>query len=103
MPNAPTIPGVRVLPGATRTVDVLLFSDQPTPSPWDVMVQEVPLSRSNPKVLTLALDRGSGVNGEKVHLTITANQPVSNGLTMVALFSKIGKRELVWFTLIGLR
>jgi hypothetical protein len=101
-PNAPTIPGVRVLAGETRTVDVLLFSDQPTPGPWEVMVQEVPLSRSNPKALTLALDRAGGVNGEKVHLTITARQSVSGGITMVALFSKIGKRELVWFTMIGL-
>jgi hypothetical protein len=86
-----------------KLASILKRSSGWTPSPCDVMVREVPLSRSNPKVLTLALDRGSGVNGEKVHLTIKANQPVSNGVTMVALFSKIGKRELVWFTLIGLR
>jgi len=102
-PNAPMITGVRVLVGETRTVDVFLFSDRPTGGPWNVTAREVPMLRTNAEALTLALDRTSGVNGEKVHLTITANQEVSNGVTIVALFSKIGTRELLWFTPIVLR
>jgi hypothetical protein len=102
-PTAPMIGGVRVPVGDTRTVDVFLFSDRATPGPGRVMVHEVPMISSNPPALTLALDRMSGVNGEKVHLTITANNAVSNGVTIVALFSTIGTRTSLWFTPVSVR
>ena len=102
-PNAPMIPGVRVPVGETRTVDVFLVSDEPTPGPWNIYARESPMISSNPQALTLSLDRASGRNGEKVHLTITANRAVSNGVTAVVLISRSGTRQTLWFTPISLR
>jgi len=102
-PGAPMIPGVRVPVGELRTVDVFLFSDRATPRPWTITAREVPMIANNPQALTLALDRTSGTNGEKVHLTITAKTPVSNGVTIVVLISRIGTRTSVWFTPVSLR
>src|SRR5258706_16421138 len=95
--GAPMIPGARFRAGETRTVDVFLFSDAPTPRPWTITAREAPMIATNPQALTLALDRTSGTNGEKVHLTIKANMPVSNGVTIVVLISRIGTRTSLWF------
>jgi hypothetical protein len=102
-PNAPSVGGVRVVVGDTSTVDVLLYSDRQTSGPWDVSVQEVPMVARSPLALDLALDRTSGVNGEKVHLTITAKRSVSGGVTMVRITSKLGPQEARWFTPVSVR
>jgi hypothetical protein len=102
-PGAPMMGGVSVPVGQTRTVDVFLFSDRAVTGPWDVHAVEVSMSPSNPPALSLSLDRTSGVNGEKVHLTITANKSVTQGLTAVMLSSKLGTRETLWFTPISVR
>jgi hypothetical protein len=103
-PGAPTIGGVRARIGDTRSVDVLLVSDRAT-GPWEIHAREVPMISNNPLALTLALDRTSGSNGEKVHLSITANKSVPNGVTIVMLASKLGTppRETLWFTPVSLR
>ena len=61
------------------------------------------IKRNISRALTLALDRTSGVNGEKLHLTITGNRYVSEGVTIVMLTSKLGGRATLWFTPVSLR
>jgi hypothetical protein len=62
--------GIAVPVGHTRTLDLDLFSDGPTPGPWSVSAQE--LGSQN---LLLDVGAGLGQNGQKVHLHITAQSP----------------------------
>jgi hypothetical protein len=101
-PAAPKLDGISVPVGQSRTVDVMLSSDRAT-LPWDMHAVEVPMIANNPPALALALDRTSGVNGEKVHLTITANRSVNQGVTIVMLASRLGSRETLWFTPVSVR
>jgi hypothetical protein len=61
------VPGVKVPVGHTRVIDLDLFSDAPTPGSWSVDVEEVGTSN-----LDLEAGVDPGVNGQKIHLAITA-------------------------------
>ena len=79
--------GIQLAVGESKTIDLMLYSDGPTSSPWSIMPQEV----SSTPVLSLALDRQSGTNGERLHLTVTRNakSPAGHGATFI-LYSYIG-------------
>lgn len=82
--------------GTSRTVDVMLFSDAPTDGPWVVTVSESPALPDRSNVLGLSLDRTSGVNGEKLHLTIVANATPELSTTSVVLTSVLGRHVAFW-------
>jgi hypothetical protein len=90
--------GIQLRIGETKTVDVMLFSDSPTDGPWEVGAHEIPALPQRPNVLTLALDRTSGINGEKLHLTVTANADVERSTTSIVLSSMLGDRQALWST-----
>jgi hypothetical protein len=60
--------GIKVPVGGTRKVYLDLWSDAATPGPWSVSVQEAMGSNN----LGLVVGDEFGQNGQKVHLTITA-------------------------------
>lgn len=78
--------GVKLAVGESATVDLVLYSDAPTPA-FTVTPQEI----STSPVLSFAMDRESGVNGERLHLTITrlAKSPARQG-AKVLLYASIG-------------
>ncbi len=82
--------------GQTTTIDVDLFSDGPTDGPWSVSVADVTnLDPGAPKYLDLKLDRTSGTNGDKLHLTVTA---LKDGLfDIFEVTSKLGSRTAHWY------
>ncbi|MEO8796671.1 MAG: hypothetical protein ABI551_02200, partial [Polyangiaceae bacterium] len=78
--------GVKLAVGESATIDLVLYSDAPTPA-FTVTPQEI----STSPVLSFALDRESGVNGERLHLTITrvAKSPARQG-AKILLYASIG-------------
>ncbi|MEO8877034.1 MAG: hypothetical protein ABI461_15690, partial [Polyangiaceae bacterium] len=78
--------GIQLAVGESKTIDLVLYSDAPTAA-WTVTPQEI---TSNP-TLSFSLDRQSGVNGERLHLTVTrtAKSAARHGSSFV-LYSSIG-------------
>lgn len=102
-PQVPPTKGITVRVGMTKTFDVMLFSDRPTDGPWDVTAFEQPVLPSSPRVLMLEQDRRSGMNGEKLHLSITASSTTPTGTSAVAIGSTMGsKKQTVWFTSVSI-
>ena len=84
--------GISLKPNATNTIDIALFSDRDTGGPWTVDARELSKSSS----LNLALDRTSGVNGEKLHLTVSFRVPPPSGYATFVLVSRLGNDQHVW-------
>jgi hypothetical protein len=59
--------GTRIAVGASRVIDVHLYSEADV-GPWTVQAVNVPTSSSN---LDFAWDRATGGNGDTLHLTVT--------------------------------
>jgi hypothetical protein len=64
--------GLKIPLGQSRTIDVTLSSNGPTKGPWSVKAHDYTswFFGGQPK-LKLVLDKGNGVNGDVVHLTVT--------------------------------
>jgi hypothetical protein len=87
-----TTKGVKVAVGETKVIDLDLYSDGATSGSWAPVPQEITSGSAEPS-LTLALDRPSGTNGEKLHLSITRNQATTPGHgNSVLIYSAIGER-----------
>jgi hypothetical protein len=85
-----TTKALKVAVGETRTIDLDLYSDGPTSGPWTVSPQEITAAGADPQ-LTLTLDRPSGTNGEKLHLSVTRNTAIKPGHgNSVIFYSSIG-------------
>jgi hypothetical protein len=93
-----TAKGLNLRVGETKTVDVELLSDGPTSGAWELSVRDwLPVVPSGASSVELSLDRTSGVNGEKVHLTITATRTNPSGGTVIAFRSVLGGVTRHWF------
>lgn len=96
-----TSKGVTIPVGKSKTIEVDLFSDGDTGGPWTVQADDVLYkyygSYGVPQTLTFSWDRTSGVNGEKLHLTIHVTQGsiVGNGHAFM-ITSSLGGRVAVW-------
>jgi hypothetical protein len=84
--------GISVPVGQSKTVDVLLLSDGPTSGPWTVSAQ-VLTGQGMPTDLSFAFDRKTGQNGEKLHLTVTANVA---GAKPFLVTSTLGTQKSYW-------
>jgi hypothetical protein len=93
-----TTQGVTIPVGQSKTLEVDLFSDGDTGGPWQVAADDVlhafyGLGSS----MKFSWDRAKGVNGEKLHLTITvtARSIIGNGHAFM-ITSTLGTRTSVW-------
>ena len=64
--------------GDSETIDVEIYSDGATASPITVTTQELTPTGQAP-YLSFALDRDSGLNGERLHLTVTRERAAAQG------------------------
>jgi hypothetical protein len=99
--NERTLRGVNIKLGESRTIEVQLFSDAPTDGPWKVHAYDVALFKHQPSVMKLSLDRDSGQNGEKLHLTITPTTIPGNNVAIFLLDSHLSGRDAVWVGAVG--
>ena len=93
--------GITIPVGQSKTIEVDLFSDGDTNGPWTVAATDALYARFGgygiPNTLSFQWDRMQGVNGEKLHLTITVTQTsiVGNGHEFV-ITSTQGSRTASW-------
>jgi hypothetical protein len=96
-----TTKGVTIPIGQSKTIEVDLFSDGDTGGPWTVKAEDLLYkyygSYGIAQTLTFSWDRTSGVNGEKLHLTVNVTQGsiVGNGHAFM-ITSTLGSRIAVW-------
>jgi hypothetical protein len=90
--------GVTIPVGSSKTIEVDLFSDAPTSGPWSVKAIELTPQRGQPATLGFQWDRTSGVNGDKLHLTISVTKANSSsgGAHMFAIESTLGQTQQLW-------
>jgi len=94
--------GVNVAVGQSRTIDVQFYSDGPT-GPGSVAAYDGLVAMGLPPTLTLSLDAHTGVNGQRVHLTITPKATSQFGASIVRLDTWLGKSLATWFLPVGTR
>jgi hypothetical protein len=93
--------GITIPVGQSKTIEVDLFSDGDTGGPWTVQADDVLYkdygSFGVPNSLSFKWDRTQGVNGEKLHLTITVTSAalIGNGHAFM-ITSTLGQRVAVW-------
>jgi hypothetical protein len=94
-----TTKGIVIPVGMSKTIELDLFSDAATSGPWTVSATD-PLSLYLGSAPTMAFDfdRTTGVNGEKLHLTITMKsaEALTGGAHPFVITSKLDKTEHTW-------
>jgi hypothetical protein len=96
-----TSKGVTIPVGQKKTIEVDLFSDGPTSGPWTVRADDILYKYYGAygvaNTLSFQWDRAQGVNGEKLHLTITVTEPaLLGGAHGFMVTSTLGNRVAVW-------
>jgi hypothetical protein len=102
------VKGVKIPVGMSKTIDVDLFSDAATSGPWTVTANDTiaALGGGSP-LLQLSLDRNTGVNGEKLHLTIQVLKAGKHNTESFLLksqlngTSQLNGAENVWIGIVG--
>lgn len=88
--------GVKIPVGKSKTIELDLFSDAPTSGPWTITATDTSAYYQKGRELSFSFDKNSGVNGEKVHMTITADKPGEDGGSEFIIISKLGKQQTLW-------
>jgi len=98
-----TTQGVTIPVGQSKTIEVDLFSDGDPGAPWTVTADDVLYkyygSYGIPKSLSFAWDRTQGLNGEKLHLTVTVTSAsiiAGAHAFMITSSNAAGTRQAVW-------
>lgn len=81
-----TTKGVRVPVGETRSVELDLFSEAPTPA-WSLKVVDWATALGGAPELAFALDRDHGANGDKLSLALTRLRPGAIGGSRFLVYS----------------
>ena len=87
--------GLRLPVGTSKTIELDLFSDAPTSGPWTVAVDAFS------SALAFSLDESQGQNGDKLHLTVTANAKSPDGWDGILIDSKLGARHNYWLAYVS--
>ena len=101
--TAGSIKGVIIPVGMSKTIDLDFVSDAATSGPWTVKAYDVNAlySAAGTAYLKLSLDRDTGVNGDKAHLTITVMSASTRKNESFLLGSKLNGVENFWVGLVG--
>ncbi len=95
--------GTSIAVGKSKTIELDLFSDGPTSGPWTVSaIDMLAQYTKQPPTLDFKFDRNTGVNGEKLHLTITVKSAATlvTGAHPFLLTSKLGTHVNTWPALV---
>lgn len=88
--------GVQIPVGQKRTITLDLFSDGPT-KPFLVNARNT----GRGTYLSFSLDRNLGVNGEKVHLTISSNSEAPNFNANFVVTATLNNVVHSWYAVVG--
>jgi hypothetical protein len=92
---AVTVKAVSIPAGQSRTIDVDLFSDAATSGPWTVDAFDNATVKGQQATLTFAFDHTTGVNGDKMKLTIHTLIATQGG-TPFFVRSTLGQTRHLW-------
>jgi hypothetical protein len=87
--------------GASKTIDVALFSDASTGGDWHVSVLDAKAAAGQSPLLSLALDKSTGTNGDTLHLTIKALAAGLYGYELFFVLSSNGKTTNAWLGVVS--
>ncbi len=93
--------GITIPVGQSKTIEVDLFSDAKTSGPWTVSATDSATLQGQTPELKFDWDRTSGVNGEKLHLTITVVKASQYNAEGFMIDSKLNGRRTFWAGLVG--
>jgi hypothetical protein len=90
--------GVKIAKGDSKTIEIDLFSDAKTSGPFKVQaIDAIQRFTGGAASMTFAWDRQQGVNGEKLHLTVTVTGTSPFGKAHpILLASTLGKITQTW-------
>jgi hypothetical protein len=111
MPQTMQTKGVRILAGQSGTFTVGFYSDAPTSGPWTISAtpgnpilgtQGDFLAQYNQSQITASVDKTSGINGEKAHVTVsvTSTGATFSGelLTITSTLSGVSHYMPIWIS-----
>ena len=93
--------GAKIAVGATGVVELDLFSEAATSGPWTVTVKDAQAAFGGTALLDLSLDKTTGVNGEKLHLSITVKTAGKHNTENFLVESTLGTQKNLWIGLVG--
>lgn len=94
--------GVQIPIGQSKTVELDLFSDAPTSGPWKVSVLDISsMFFGSAPALSFSLDKDTGQNGDKLHLTIKALAAGPLGVSPYWIQNDLGGQTTVWIGVVG--
>ena len=96
-----TFPGVIVPVGATRDVELDLFSEAKTSGPWTVTAEDLAPTFGGAPELAFTFDRTAGQNGEKIYVSVTAKKKAASGFSVFVLKSTLGTETNTWVVPVG--
>jgi hypothetical protein len=88
--------GVKIPVGKSKTIELDLFSEAATSGAWTVGAVDTSAYYRQAPELEFKFDRREGVNGEKLHMTITALKAGKYGGSEFIVTSSLGKRQNIW-------
>jgi hypothetical protein len=95
------VKGVKIPVGQTRTFALDLFSDGDTGGAFGVDVEDAGWMLGDSSDLSISLDRYEGVNGERLHVTVTVNAPGQDGSALLLITSTLGATQNYWLAIVG--
>ncbi len=100
--GATTTRGIAIAVGATRTIDVHLFAQDGSSTPWTISATDVSQYTEGQARLTLSLDTTTATNGGVAHLTITRiSKGQVYGAEPFTIHSRYTGRDAFWAGVVG--
>ena len=96
-----TMKGAKIAVGESKTIEVDLFSEGPTSGPWTVKAFDSSSIQGGSKQLDFQFDKNSGVNGEKLNMTITVLKASPYKAEVFYVMSELNGRRNLWIGLVG--
>ena len=96
-----SVKGVKIPVGGSGVVELDLFSEADTGGPWNVEVKDFAQLMGGAATMAFSLDRDSGQNGEKLHLTIDVLTKNQYGVGIFLVISSLGQHQNWWVGLVG--
>ena len=94
--------GASIAVGQKKTIELDLFSDAPTSGPWTVSaIDATSAFGGGDPVLSFSFDRNRGRNGDKLHLTITAMNQMSNRTAPFWIQNDLGGAKTIWMGVVA--
>ena len=95
------VKGVQIPVGSTKAVEIDLFSDAKVSGPWTVEAHDLNEFMGGQPTLQFAFDAPGGLNGQKLHLSITPTKANQYKSEVFFVISTLGGVQNSWIGIVG--